>query len=338
MLNWYLQSGKDSDVVISSRIRLARNLSDFPFSTKTTKQKENEIINLLEENTQKIGYGLKLLKLKDIDDITKMSLVEKHLISPEFALNKTESGAILINDDENICIMINEEDHLRIQIFNAGLDIENVINLSIELDEKIGEILPYAYNEQYGFLTSCPTNVGTGLRASIMVHLPALTKTGNIRKILDIVNNFGMNIRGIYGEGSNTQGNVYQISNQQSLGISEKDIIKNLKLITEKIIEQERLARKYLSKNSIDLEDKVYRAYGILANCKKITSEECRQLLSDIRLGTDLGIIDELNDLKVNKLELYTKPANLQKYLSKKIDSYERDIRRAEVIKQIINE
>jgi len=338
MLNWYLQSGKDSDVVISSRIRLARNLSDFPFSTKTTKQKENEIINLLEENTQKIGYGLKLLKLKDIDDITKMSLVEKHLISPEFALNKTESGAILINDDENICIMINEEDHLRIQIFNAGLDIENVINLSIELDEKIGEILPYAYNEQYGFLTSCPTNVGTGLRASIMVHLPALTKTGNIRKILDIVNNFGMNIRGIYGEGSNTQGNVYQISNQQSLGISEKDIIKNLKIIKEKIIEQERLARKYLSKNSIDLEDKVYRAYGILANCKKITSEECRQLLSDIRLGTDLGIIDELNDLKVNKLELYTKPANLQKYLSKKIDSYERDIRRAEVIKQIINE
>ena len=170
-----------------------------------------------------------------------------------------------------------------------------------------------------------------------MVHLPALTLTGNISKVLNVINNFGMNIRGIYGEGTQSQGNIYQISNNQSLGLTEKEIIKNIKTITEKVIEQERLARKYLAKRQIDLEDKVYRAYGILTNAKKVSSEECRKLLSDIKLGTDLGIIRELNDAKVSKLELYTKPGNLQKYLGKKLDAYERDIQRAKVIKQIIN-
>ena len=234
--------------------------------------------------------------------------------------------------------MINEEDHLRIQVFGAGLEIENIMNLAIEIDEKIGNLVNYAYHEKYGFLTSCPSNVGTGARASIMVHLPALTKTGNINKILDVVNNFGMNIRGIYGENSDSQGNMYQISTKQSLGISEKEIIKNIKLITEKIIEQERLARKYLSKNKLELEDKVYRSFGILNYSKKISSKECNELLSDIKLGTDLGIIKELTDLKVAKMLIYTKPANLQKFYGKKLDAYERDFKRAELIKQIINE
>ena len=171
-----------------------------------------------------------------------------------------------------------------------------------------------------------------------MVHLPGLEKTGNINKILEVINNFGMNIRGIYGEGSKVAANMYQISNKQTLGISEAEIVKNLKLITEKIIEQERLARKILARDSVELEDKVYRAYGILTNAKKISSEEARDLLSEVKLGTDLGIIQELTDLKVKRLELYTKPANLQKYLGKQIGSYERDIKRAEVIKQIIEE
>lgn len=337
MLNWYLQSGKDSDVVISSRIRLTRNLEQFKFVSKYTKEDAEQIVEKISDITQNIGYGLKMVKLKELDDITKMSLVEKHLISPNFAMDTYEAGALLINEDENICIMINEEDHLRIQVLSSGLDIENAMNLAIEIDEKIGSMLKYAFNDKYGFLTGCPTNVGTGLRASIMVHLPALTATGNISKVLEVINNFDMNIRGVYGEGSKSQGNIYQISNKKSLGITEKDIIKNLKIITEKVIEQERLARKYLCKNSIQLEDKIYRSYGILSNCKTISSEETRNLLSDVRLGTDLGIIKELDDLKVNKIELYTKPANLQKYLGKKLDNYERDIKRAEVIKQIIN-
>lgn len=338
MINWYLQNGKESDVVISSRIRLARNLEEFPFITRCRKEDLEKIEEKVKEVTPSIGYGIYFLRLKDIDDITKMSLVEKHLISPNFALNKEEQGAILINNDENISIMINEEDHLRIQILGAGFDIDNLMNLAIEVDEKLSNSLHYAYNEKYGFLTACPTNVGTGLRASVMVHLPALTKTGNIQKILEVMNNFGMNIRGIYGEGTKAYGDMYQVSNKQSLGISEKEIIKNLKLIIEKIIEQERLARKILAKEEIALEDSVYRAYGILANCKKISSEEARQLLSSVKLGTDMGIIKELNDLKVKKLELYTKPANLQKYLGEQIDEYTRDIKRAEVIKQIIAE
>ena len=336
MLNWYLQSGNESDVVFSTRIRLARNIKGFSFVNRYTKNDALKIIEIIENIVPSLGYGLKLLRLKDIDDITKLSLVEKHLISPEFAYNKSETGAIVINDEENICIMINEEDHIRLQVISAGLELENLLNLAIEIDKKLEQLIPYAYNDKYGFLTSCPTNVGTGLRASVMVHLPALAKTGNIRKVLEVVNNFDMNIRGVYGEGSKISGDIYQISNKQSLGISEQEVIRNLKIITDKVIEQERLARKILSKNQIELEDKVYRAYGILANSRKLSSEEANILLSDVKLGTDMGIIKELNDLKVRKLEMYTKPANLQKYVGQTLDGYERDVKRAEIVKQII--
>jgi protein arginine kinase len=338
MLNWYLQSGKDSDIVISSRIRFARNLSQFPFIVKADKNAKQKVTEKMKEITPKLGYGLRYINLRDIDEITKNTLVEKHLISPNFIKNNDEYGAMLINDDENISVMINEEDHLRIQVMNSGFDIENLMNLAIEVDEKIGSLVNYAYSEKYGFLTACPTNVGTGLRVSIMVHLPGLARTGNINKVLNVINNFGMNIRGVYGEGSKAEGDMYQISNKQTLGISEKDTVKNLKLITEKIIEQERLARKILAKDSINLEDRVYRAYGILTNAKKISSDEVRNLISEVKLGTDLGIINELDDLKVRKIDLYTKPANLQKYIGKQIGSYERDIKRAEIIKQILNE
>ncbi len=338
MSNWYLQNGKESDVVLSTRIRLARNIKEFEFPNRYSKEESKKILEKLQEITLSLGYGLKFIKLKDIDDITKISLIEKHLLSPEFAMSKENNKAVLINDDENICIMINEEDHIRMQVFSAGLDLENLLNLSKEIDEKLENLVNYAYSNKYGYLTSCPTNVGTGMRASVMVHLPALTATGNIGKVLQAVNNFGMNIRGIYGEGSQSQGNVYQIFNNQSLGISELEIIKNVRAITEKVIEQERLARKYLGKKQINLENGVYRAYGLLLYSSKISSEECRKLLSDVKLGTDLGIIKELNDMQVNKLQLYTKPGNLQKYFGKILAGEERDIKRAEIIKKIIKE
>lgn len=337
-MNWYLQSGKESDVVVSSRIRLARNIIEYPFETRCSKKENEEIVNKIKEVLPLIGYGLKILKLKDMDDITKMSLVEKRLISPDFVMNKNDIGAIAINEEENICIMINEEDHLRLQVFAPGFEIEELLKLMVEIDTKFGKALNYAYNDKYGYLTACPTNVGTGMRVSVMVHLPALTKTGNIQKVLHIINNFGMNIRGIYGEGSKAAGDMYQISNKQTLGVSEEEIINNMKIIVEKIIEQERLARKYLAKHSIELEDRVYRSFGVISNCKKISSEEAREILSDVKLGTDLGIIKELDDLKVKKLYLYIKPANLQKYLGEVNDNYERDIKRAEVIKNIIKE
>ncbi len=338
MANWYLQNGRDSDVVISSRVRLARNIEDFPFTTKCTTADLNKILDMIKEVTPSIGYGLKFIDLKDIDDITKITLIEKHMISPDFAMKKNENGAILVNDDENICIMIHDEDHIKLQVFSSGQDLENLMNLAIEIDEKLGELVRYSYSNQFGFLTVSPTNVGTGMQASVMVHLPALTLTGNINKVLHIVNNFGMNVRGIYGEGTQVQGDIYQISNNQTLGLTEKEIIKNLKTITDKVIEQERLARKYLTKDSVSLEDRVYRAYGILKYATKLTSDECRKLLSDVKLGTDLGIIKELSDAKVSKLNLYTKPGNLQKYLGKQLEGYDRDIKRTEVIKQILAE
>ena len=328
---------KIEDVAVSTRIRFARNLNSFRFNLNK-KEEIEQLEKVIKDNLYKIGYGLKFLKLKDMDDITKMSLVEKHLLSPNFVLKRNELGSILINDEENICIMIGEEDHLRIQVFNCGLDLENTLNLAIELDEKIGEVLGYAVSKKYGYLTSCPSDLGTGLKASVMVHLPALSKTKNTRRVLDAINNFGVNIRGIYGETTEGLGDMYQLSNQQTLGISEREIIKNLNVIVEKIIEQERQARKLLAKDELELEDMIYRSYGILTNCRKISSEEVRDLLSNIKLGTDLGILPELTDLKVQKLYLYTKPANLQKYFGSQYEAIERDIKRAEVIRQILEE
>ena len=336
-MNWYLQNGKESDVVISSRIRLARNVKGTNFVNSSKKEDLEKVLNKIESITGKIGYNLKFIRLKNIDDLTKMCLIEKHIISPDFALNNIDVGALLINEEENICIIINEEDHIRIQVFSSGLDLEYLLDLINEIDSSMSSLIPYAFSDKYGYLTACPTNVGTGMRASVMVHLPGLKQSGNVNKVLEVINNFGMNIRGIYGEGTNTKGDLYQISNKQSIGIQEKEIINNMKVIVEKIIEQERTARKMLAKNSINLEDKVYRAYGLLLNCRKISSEECEKLLSYVKLGTDLGIIKELNDLKVKKLELYTKSANLQRYTNKILDGFDRDIQRAEVIKNIIN-
>ena len=334
-MNWYLENGKESDVIVSSRVRLARNIKKFPFKIRMSKVQKEKMLEKIKFITPQIGYGLKFMYLKDMDDITKMSLVEKNIISPELALAEDDE-AILINDEENICIMLNEEDHIRLQVFTSGLDLQNTLNLAVEIDNKLDELLGFSCNEKYGYLTACPTNVGTGLRASVMVHLPALKITGNLSKILHIVNNFGMTIRGMYGEDSQSKGDIYQISNIQTLGMDEKEIILNLENITKKVVEQERLARKYLAKNGIELEDKVYRSYGILTNARKLNSDECSNLLSNVKLGTDLGIITEVDDLTVKKMMLYTKPANLQKFLGKILDANQRDIKRAEIIKQII--
>ncbi len=335
-MNWYLQSGKDSDVVVSTRIRFARNLEGFKFNLKS-RQDVEKLKDKIKENVYAIGYGLKYLELKDMDDITKMSLVEKNLISPEYAVHD-ENGAILINNEENICIMINDEDHLKVQVFSSGFELENTLNLAIEIDQKIEEVLGYATSKKYGYLTSLPTNCGTGLKASVMVHLPALKITQNINKVFYTINNFGVNIVGAYGENSKELGDIFQISNKRTLGVTEKDIIENIKVVTEKLIEQERKARKFLAKDSMELEDTIYRSYGLLNNCRKISLEEAQNLISNIKMGTDLGILPELTDTKVQKLILYTKPANMQKYLGEQYETLERDIKRAEVIKKIINE
>lgn len=336
-MNWYLQSGKESDVVTSTRIRFARNLQGFKFNLKT-KQDIEKLKNKIKENIFSIGYDLKYFELKDMDDITKMSLVEKNLISPEYVLNKNDTGSILINNEENICIIINDEDHLKIQIYSSGFELENTLNYAIELDKKIEDILGYATSKKYGYLTSSPANCGTGLKASVMVHLPALEKTGNIDKVFYTINNFGVNILGEYGQDKVNNQNIYQISNKITLGVNEQEIIENLKIVTNKLIEQERKARKFLAKDTIDLEDTIYRSYGLLSNCRKIALDEMQKLISNVKMGVDLGILKQLSDSKIQKLILYTKPASMQKYLGEQYEPLERDIKRAEVIKQIIEE
>ena len=335
MSNWYLQNGKESDVVVSTRVRLARNIAGHNFENNADSKEKEEILRDVEGIIPNIGYNLQMLKLKDIDDVSLQALVEENIISPDFVEDKDDKKAIVINPEENICIMVNEEDHMRIQVFSEGFAIDELLNLATEVDRKIEKNIDYAFSEKYGYLTACPTNVGTGIRISVMVHLPALAKTRNLNKLLQIVNNLGMTVRGVYGEGSKSIGDMYQISNKQTLGITEQEISKNMKAIIEKIIEQERTARKYLTKNSIDFEDEIYRAYGILTNARKISTEEAEKLMSTVKLGTDLGIISELDDTKIKKMMLYIKPANLQKYYGKIMEPLERDVQRAKIIKEI---
>lgn len=332
-MNWYLQRGKDSDVVINSKIIYSRNLRNFKFGTENLKEVQ-EIEEEIKSKIPSLGYNLKFLKMKDMDILTKRSLYEKGLINEEAIENNNIS--ILINDDENICIMINSQNHFEIQIFSSGMELENTFNFAKEIDEKINKIFDIAKSKKYGYLTTSPINVGTGLRAIVTVHLPGLTKTGNIRKISQTVNNFGLSFNGMYLNNSTIIGDIYQISNKQTLGISEENIINNLRIIIDKIIEQEKAARKILGKNQIELEDMIYRRYGILTNARKLKWQEAIELMSDVKMGTDMGIINELSDEKIAKIYFYINPANLQKYFGQSLDGYDRDIKRAEIVKQVI--
>ena len=333
-MNWYLQSSENSDVIRSSRIRFVRNINGINFKLGL---KDREILeNKIKDNIYNIGYGLKFLKLKDMDDITKRSLIEKNLISPTYGMN--EDGSILINDEENICIMIGGENHLNIQVFNEGLELENTLNLAIEIEEKIGEILGYSISKKYGYLTKSLNDVGTGLKVSVMLELPALAKTENLKQILDTIRDFNINIDGEYGKKSKNTKYVYQISNRQTIGITEKEIVNNVKVITKKLVEQERKARKILAKEGIELEDTINRSYGILENCKKISYDEAKELLTNVKLGVDLGVFDKLTDLQIKKLFLYIKPANLQKYYGEEYDKIEQNIKRADLIQKMSKE
>ena len=333
-MNWYLQSSENSDVIRSSRIRFVRNINGINFKLGL---KDREILeNKIKDNIYNIGYGLKFLKLKDMDDITKRSLIEKNLISPTYGMN--EDGSILINDEENICIMIGGENHLNIQVFNEGLELENTLNLAIEIEEKIGEILGYSISKKYGYLTKSLNDVGTGLKVSVMLELPALAKTENLKQILDTIRDFNINIDGEYGKTSKNTKYVYQISNRQTIGITEKEIVNNVKVITKKLVEQERKARKILAKEGIELEDRINRSYGILENCKKISYDEAKELLTNVKLGVDLGVFDKLTDLQIKKLFLYIKPANLQKYYGEEYDKIEQNIKRADLIQKMSKE
>lgn len=326
MINWYLQTGKDSNIVMSSKVTLSRNLSQFNFYIE-----EDEIFkleNLIQENLMQIGYGLKLIKLRDLEKTELQILYEKGLIKSK-ELQNSKRVSILINDEENICIIINSEDHLKLQVFASGLDIDAITNLCIEIDEKLQALFNIAKSPKYGYLTANLSNVGTGMKISVILHLPGLSKTKNIQKVKTFVRQFGIEIK------TKQTLDFYQISNEKTLGITEENIVKKLKSITEEIIQQEKLARKILTENQIKFEDTIFRSYGILMNCKQISQSEAQQLLSNVKLGTDLGILTDLTDVKIRKLYLYIQPANISKYFGQELTMQEQNVKRAEVIKQI---
>ncbi|GAB6275329.1 MAG: protein arginine kinase [Peptococcaceae bacterium] len=335
----WMGDGPEADVVISSRIRVARNLVNFPFPHLLTPDKGGEIINLVERAIEKeslkekIGF-LELIRLGELVLLERKILVEKHLISPDI-LKDYQKAAVVLRNDEVISLMVNEEDHLRIQCLLPGLQMHEAWKLVDCLDGELEKTLPYAFDEKLGYLTTCPTNVGTGMRASLMVHLPGLVMVNQIKDVVTNVTKLGLTVRGLYGEGTEAYGNLFQLSNQVTLGKSEEDIITNLIFITRQIINQERIARQALFKERREqLEDRVGRAYGILKHAHVISSAEALRLLSDLRLGIVMQIIKNIPACLVMELILLTRPVFLVKITGKEMSSFIRDVYRAKLIRE----
>lgn len=337
---WLRGYGPDAEIVISSRVRLARNLSSIPFPTRADTKEKGMVLSLMEQVMPQCKYlhDSLFVKLNVLDDLDKLFLVERHLISREHATGGPGS-AVIIGKRELVNIMINEEDHLRLQVLHSGFQLLESWNLINDLDNDLSRWLDFAFSPSIGYLTSCPTNVGTGLRASVMLHLPALVFTKQINQVLQAILKLGLAVRGLYGEGTEASGNLFQISNQITLGKSEEDIISSLDKVVRQIISHERNARKLLIKNNIkQVEDRVGRAFGILKHATIITSKEAVELLSTLRMGVDLGVLPAVNRQTINELFLLTQPAHLQKIAGEKLSPENRDIKRANLIREKLGE
>lgn len=335
MKGWMQGNGPQNDIILSSRMRLARNIADIPFPAGLDAEKAKEVITTVKDSLSKAGSPLKLKDyvIKELPALERQSLVERHLISPGLSKNNI-SGAALISGDGLVSIMINEEDHIRIQTILPGLQIKKSWEMASSIDDILEQNIDYAYNENWGYLTSCPTNVGTGMRASVMVHLPALNITGNIGKILQAVTHIGLTIRGLYGEGTEIVGNIFQISNQITLGRAEEEIVENLTAVTKQIIEKEKEARRLLfNNNKMQIEDRIWRSWGIMKHARLMSSQECIKLLSDIRLGVDAGLIQNVSVELLNEIMIESQTASIQKQSGKELSTGERDIIRAEMVR-----
>ena len=335
MKGWMQGNGPHNDIILSSRIRLARNIADIPFPSGLEAERAKTIIGMVKDSLSKAESPLKFKDyiMQELPPIERQFLVERHLISPGLSKNSA-NGAAIISSDGVVSIMVNEEDHIRIQAILPGLQIKKSWDMASDIDDVLEQNIEYAYNENWGYLTSCPTNVGTGMRASVMVHLPALYITGNMNKILQAVAHIGLTIRGIYGEGTEIVGNIFQISNQITLGRAEEEIVENLTAVTTQIIDKEKEARKVLlESNRIMIEDRIWRSWGIMKNARLMNSQECMKLLSDVRLGVDMGIIENIPTQLLNEIMIETQAAGIQKSSGKELSVGERDIIRAEMIR-----
>lgn len=336
---WLRGSGPESDIVISSRIRLARNLADFPFITRANSGDKREIETTLRNEITALRTAASscYFDVEHLQTLDRQFLVERQLISREHAESDGARG-VVIGQDERFSVMINEEDHLRIQVMHSGLDVHETWNQINELDDAIEQRVTYAYSNRLGYLTACPTNVGTGLRVSVMMHLPALVITRQIEKVFRSLQKINLAVRGLYGEGSQAMGDFYQISNQITLGRSEQDLIKQVIDVVPVLINYEREARDFLVRESHQtLHDRVSRAYGILRTAQTISSEETMHLLSSVRMGVNLGLIGDLEIPTVNKLFIHTQPAHLQKLRGVPLDSADRNVERASYLRRHLN-
>lgn len=330
---WFREISKDSDVVISTRLRFARTIDGYKFPNIMKKDEKQALLNKINSSIDKKKYDF--LKIDDIDEITLGSLVEEHLISKEL-LNLTDS-AIIMNKDSSIVAMVNEEDHLRIQAFGSGFDIDKCYNNLCEFTDSLENNIKFAINDKYGYITACPSNVGAAMRVSVMLHLPALAKLGLLSKIIDEATSMGLSVRGIYGENTSGYGHIYQISNRQTLGLSNRDIINKTKAIVTAIISQERKARNVLKENSIHLSDEIYRALGLLKNARIMSDDEAFKLLSKVRLGVSMEIVDGVSLEKIQSLMINTKENTLKTVLKEDLSREEEDIKRAEYIRGELN-
>lgn len=334
--SWMNSDSPESDVVTSSRIRIARNLAGIPFPNSMSTADSQSVIHAVQQAVLRLNQQLskmELLNMSELKPVERRILMDKHLISPDL-IKDDDKKAVVLSESEVFSIMLNEEDHLRIQCLLPGLQLEHAWDLTNGLDDELEQVLDYAFSAQLGYLTACPTNVGTGLRASVMLHLPGLTMLRQINNVIDAISKLGLTVRGLYGEGTQAMGNLYQISNQVTLGLNEEEIINKLSSIIKQLIDQERAARKALHRdNKYYLEDRIYRAYGTLKHARVLTSDEAMKFISDVKLGVDLRIIDNVNISDLYQLLVMAQHAYLIRYAQKELNTQERDVLRAEIFR-----
>jgi len=333
---WLRGTGPESDIVMSSRVRLARNVAHYPFVSRMSEQDRGDVERFLRERitASPAGSQLEYIDVGRLEEVDRQFLVERQLISREHA-EAQGARAVAIDGREQVSLMINEEDHLRIQCMHSGLDLRGAWEQIKAVDDQIGRVVPYAFHPRWGYLTACPTNVGTGIRVSVMLHLPALVITRQIDKVFRSLHKISLAVRGLYGEGSQAMGDFYQISNQTTLGKAEEELIEQVGDVVPVLIDYERRARDFLVRETQqNVHDQVSRAYGILRTAQTITAEETMQLLSRVRMGVLLGLIGDVKIADINSLLVRTQPAHLQKIRGVELDTKDRNIERARYLRR----
>lgn len=333
---WSTSDGPEKDVVVSSRLRYARNVEGVPFPGRASKQDKDEVFRRTEETLSgaDLNRDLHFVRINELNSLEKEVIQERRLGSQELA--QSSSAGLAFDETESVAVLVNEEDHFRIQALRSGYNLSAVKNEADRFEQVLGENLGYAYDEEWGYLTACPTNVGTGLRASVLLHLPGLILEDEIGRVLKAIANLGLTVRGYYGEGTESQGFYLQLSNQVTLGQSVGDLIDSLRRVTERLVSKEREARNQLLKrNGIEVKDQVWRSYGTLKHARRVGTAESLELLSYCRLGVDIGLLDDLNIREIDELLIKTQPAHLNLVVGNRLSPEDREAFRSEILRNV---